>query len=43
MPYVTFAQSLDDYQRHVLDIAVRTFLARQGHNVCDTEWGKALG
>lgn len=43
MPYVAFAESLDPYQRHVLDIAVRTFLARQGHNVCGTEWGKALG
>jgi len=43
MPYVAFAQSLDACQRLVLDIAVRTFLARQGHNVCGTEWGKALG
>lgn len=43
MPYAAFAQSLDAYQQLVLDIAVRTFLARQGHNVCDTEWGKALG
>lgn len=41
-PYETFLADLDEYSRTVLDIAVRTFLARQGHNVCDTEWGKNL-
>jgi hypothetical protein len=42
-PYATFVASLDPYRRTVLDVAVRTFLGRQGHNVCDSEWGKALG
>jgi hypothetical protein len=42
MPYADFLKDLDDYRFAVVDIAVRTFLARQGHNVCDTEWGKAL-
>jgi hypothetical protein len=38
-----FRASLDPYRQVVLDAAVSTFLARQGHNVCGTEWGKALG
>jgi hypothetical protein len=42
-PYATFLKSLDEYSFTVLDIAVGTFLARQGHNVCDTEWGKNFG
>jgi hypothetical protein len=41
-PYLTFRSGLDPYQRIVLDTAVETFLRRQGHNVCGTEWGKAL-
>lgn len=35
--------SLDVYRAAVLDVAIRTVLARQGHNICATEWGKALG
>jgi hypothetical protein len=42
-PYETFLGDLDEYSFTVLDIAVRTFLGRQGHNVCGTEWGKSLG
>jgi hypothetical protein len=42
-PYARFLAELDPYRRAVLDVAVRTFLGRQGHNVCDTEWGTALG
>ena len=41
-PYATFLKELDPYQRTMLDVAVRMILARQGHNVCATEWGKAL-
>lgn len=42
-PYVRFVERLDGWQRHIVDIAVRTILAHQGHNVCQTEWGKSLG
>lgn len=42
-PYEAFLKTLDVYSFTVLDLAVRTFLARQGHNVCETEWGKSLG
>lgn len=42
-PYAAFRDGLDPYRRVVLDVAVRTFLVRQGHNVCGSEWGKALG
>jgi hypothetical protein len=43
VPFEAFVASLDAYRRAVLDVAIRTVLARQGHNVCGTEWGKALG
>jgi len=42
-PYAAFVASLDPYRREVLAAAIRTILARQGHNVCGTEWGKTLG
>jgi hypothetical protein len=43
VPYASFVRTLDPYRRLVLDAAVAGFLGRQGHNVCGTEWGKALG
>ncbi len=42
-PYETFVRDLREYEQLVLDVAVRTVLAREGTNVCDTEWGKNLG
>lgn len=42
-PFDAFLQSLDQYQLVVLQTAINTILARQGHNVCGTEWGKPLG
>jgi hypothetical protein len=42
VPFETFFASLDPYRRAVLDVAIKTILARQGHNVAGTEWGKAL-
>lgn len=41
-PFEAFLAGLDGYRREVLVIALRTVLARQGHNVCSSEWGKAL-
>lgn len=42
-PYIAFVESLDIYSRRVLDVAVRTVLKVQGHEVCGSEWGKPLG
>jgi len=42
-PYQTFVKKLDPYEQRVLDAAVQVVLVRQGHNVCGTEWGTALG
>ncbi|MFI5932587.1 hypothetical protein [Actinoplanes sp. NPDC051494] len=42
-PFTAFLDSLDPYRRAVLAMAIRTVLARQGHHVCGTEWGRALG
>ncbi len=41
-PFEAFLAGLDPYRREVLVIALRTVLAHQGHNVCSSEWGKAL-
>lgn len=41
-PFEALLAGLDEYRREVLVIALRTVLARQGHNVCSSEWGKAL-
>ena len=41
-PFAAFLAGLDEYRREVLVIALRTILAHQGHNVCSSEWGKAL-
>lgn len=42
-PYATFLRNLDPYQRSVVLLAVEEILAREGTDVCATEWGKALG
>lgn len=42
IPYNVFLRSLDPYSQIVLGISVEEVLARQGHNVCNTSWGKAL-
>lgn len=42
-PFEGFLKTLDPYQLVVLTTAINTILARQGHNVCATEWGKPLG
>jgi len=42
IPYNVFLKSLDPYSQIVLGISVEEVLARQGHNICNTSWGKAL-
>lgn len=42
-PYLTFRNSLNDYEAVLLDLCVEQILGRAGINVCDTNWGKALG
>lgn len=42
VPYEIFRQSLDEPTRITLDHAVDYILLAQGHNVCQSHWGKAL-
>lgn len=42
-PYETFLRAMDPYRREVVLQAVQHILARQGTNVCSSEWGSALG
>jgi len=42
IPYNIFLKSLDPYRQLILGISIEEVLARQGHNVCSTSWGKAL-
>jgi hypothetical protein len=42
-PFNAFLASLNPYQLVTLKTAVDVILARQGHNVCETEWGRSLG
>jgi hypothetical protein len=42
-PYLTFRSSLNPYETELLDLCVEQILARAGINVCETNWGKALG
>jgi hypothetical protein len=41
--FVRFMRKLPEYERDVVDAAVRHVLAVEGIAICDTEWGKALG
>jgi hypothetical protein len=43
IPYLTFRSSLNPYEAELLDLCVEEILARAGINVCETNWGKALG
>jgi hypothetical protein len=43
IPYLTFRDSLNPYESELLDLCVEEILARAGINVCETNWGKALG
>lgn len=43
IPYLTFRNSLNPYERELLDLCIEQILAQAGINVCDTNWGKALG
>ncbi|WP_305784073.1 hypothetical protein [Symbioplanes lichenis] len=43
MPFAVFVRSLNRYRVIPLELAIDTVLARQGHLVCATEWGKPLG
>jgi hypothetical protein len=43
IPYLTFRDSLNPYETELLDLCVEEILARAGINVCETNWGKALG
>ena len=38
-----FMRKLPEYERDVVDAAIRYVLAVEGIAICDTEWGKALG
>ena len=42
-PCRAFLLSLESPKRQALEQALLGFLAREGNNVCGTEWGKALG
>jgi len=43
IPYESFRKSLNAYETELLDLCIENILARQGHNVCATNWGKSLG
>ena len=43
VPYEIFRQGLDLPTRFTLDHAVKYILGAQGHNVCESQWGKPLG
>ena len=43
IPYLTFRGSLNPYEAELLDLCIDQILARAGINVCETNWGKALG
>ena len=43
IPYETFRNSLDPYEKELLDLSIEMILGRQGNNVCETTWGKSLG
>lgn len=43
IPYQKFRLSLNPYETELLDLCVEEILARAGINVCETNWGKALG
>lgn len=43
IPYLTFRNSLNPYEVELLDLCIEQILARAGINVCETNWGKALG
>ena len=43
IPYETFRNSLEPYEKELLDLCIEKILGRQGNNVCDTNWGKSLG
>ncbi len=42
VPYEIFRQRLDEPTRVILDHAVEYILLAQGHNVCQSHWGKSL-
>jgi hypothetical protein len=43
IPYESFRNSLNPYEIELLDVCIENILAREGHNVCATNWGKSLG
>lgn len=42
LPFEIFRQSLDAPTRIILDHAVKYILLAQGHNVCQSQWGRPL-
>lgn len=43
IPYETFRGTLDPFETELLDLCILKILAREGHNVCATNWGQSLG
>ena len=43
IPYASFRDSLNPYETELLDLCIENILAREGHNVCASNWGKSLG
>lgn len=43
IPFEIFRNSLDPFETELLDLCILKILAREGHNVCATNWGKSLG
>lgn len=41
--FTRFMRKLPEYERDVVDAAIRHVLAVEGISICDSEWGKALG
>lgn len=41
--FARFMRKLPEYERDVVDAAIRHVLAVEGIGICDSEWGKALG
>lgn len=42
-PYQSFRSSLDPFEIELLDLCVERILAKAGLDICQTNWGKALG
>lgn len=42
VPFDAFVDDLDLYEQRLLHVCLQEVLAKQGHNVCGSQWGKNL-